>query len=132
METIAGPIEFEKNVVLANEVREEKDNWYIEWDPSFTSTGSYRSRTRLAFRQFHPIAVKFIDRNDKAIAINGTGIEIGVVPEQFDVDANAEKLADILGTTSDYISKQLNQSWVQPDYFVPIKTISIYSRRYLR
>ena len=36
METIAGPIEFEKNVVLINEVREEKDNWYIEWDPSFT------------------------------------------------------------------------------------------------
>ena len=43
METIAGPIEFEKNVVLLNEVREEKDNWYIEWDPSFTSARSYEA-----------------------------------------------------------------------------------------
>ena len=78
----------------------------------------------MAFRRFQSNRGEIFDRNDKAIAINGSGIEVGVVPEQFDVDANGEKLATILGTTADFIVKQLNQSWVQPDYFVPIKKLA--------
>ena len=123
METIAGPIEFEKNVVLKNEVREEKDNWYIEWDPSFTLPDLMK-QDKVGVSTIQSNRGEIFDRNDKAIAINGSGIEVGIVPEQFDVDANAEKLANILGTTADFIVKQLNQSWVQPDYFVPIKKLA--------
>ena len=123
METIAGPIEFEKNVVLLNEVREEKDNWYIEWDPSFVLPDLMK-QDKVGVSTIQSNRGEIYDRNDKAIAINGTGINVGVVPNQFDVDANGEKLATILGTTSEFISKQLNQSWVQPDHFVPLKKLA--------
>jgi penicillin-binding protein 3 len=123
METIAGPIEFEKDVVLINEVREEKDNWYIEWDPSFILPDLMK-QDKVGVSTIQANRGEIFDRNDKAIAINGTGIEVGIVPEQFDVDANAEKLANILGTTPEFIDKQLNQSWVKPDQFVPIKQLA--------
>ena len=123
METIAGPIEFEKNVVLKNEVRDEIDNWYIEWDPSFILPDLLK-QDKVGVSTIESNRGEIYDRNDKAIAINGTGIDVGIASGKFDVDANAEKLANILGTTSEFINKQLNQSWVQPDQFVPIKKLA--------
>ncbi|QUW23880.1 penicillin-binding transpeptidase domain-containing protein [Sporosarcina sp. Marseille-Q4063] len=123
METIAGTIEFEKNVVLKNEVRDEVDNWYIEWDPSFILPDLMK-QDKVGVSTIRSNRGEIFDRNDRAIAINGSGIEVGIVPEQFDVDADAEKLAKLLGTTSDFIVKQLNQSWVKPDQFVPIKNLA--------
>ncbi|MBO1911802.1 hypothetical protein J4G37_44320, partial [Microvirga sp. 3-52] len=123
METIAGPIEFEKDVVLKSEVREEKDNWYIEWDPSFILPDLMK-QDKVGVSTIHANRGEIFDRNDKAIAVNGSGIEVGVVPGQFDVDADTKKLASILGTTPEFIDKQLNQSWVKPDLFVPIKNLA--------
>ena len=123
METIAGPIEFEKEVKLVNEVRGEEDNWYIEWDPSFTLPDLMK-QDKVGVSTITSKRGEIFDRHDKPVAINGSGIELGIVPEQFDVEQNAEKLANILGTTAEYINNQLNQGWVQPDQFVPIKKLA--------
>lgn len=123
METIAGPIEFEKDIVLAYEERDEVGNWYIEWDPSFILP-DLTKQDKVGLSKLSSKRGEIYDRNDREVAINGTGAEIGIVPEKFDEDKDAKKLADMLGVTSDYIIQQLNQSWVQPDYFVPIKQLA--------
>ncbi len=124
-ETIAGPLEFNKEVTLTVEEREEEvKNWYIEWDPSFTLP-DLAVTDKVGISTISSERGEIYDRNELPIAINGKGYEIGVVPELFDVNVDGENLAKILGTTMDYIKGELNQEWVKPDYFVPIKKIAI-------
>ncbi|HSO57722.1 MAG TPA: NTF2-like N-terminal transpeptidase domain-containing protein, partial [Paenisporosarcina sp.] len=35
MDTVAGPVEFEKTITLVNETRDEDENWFVKWDTSF-------------------------------------------------------------------------------------------------
>lgn len=122
METIAGPIDFEKEVPLTYKEQGEEQNWFIEWDPSFILP-NLSIHDKVGISTIQSKRGEIYDRNDKALAINGSGAEIGVVSDQFNVDADGEKLAKLLGTTRDFIQNQLNQSWVQPGQFVPIKKL---------
>ncbi|MCZ2259584.1 penicillin-binding transpeptidase domain-containing protein [Sporosarcina sp. G11-34] len=125
METIAGPIEFKKNVALTYEEREEEENsWYVEWDPSFILP-DLTMQDKVGISVIPSKRGEIYDRNELPLAINGNGYEIGVVPELFDETADAERLGEILGVSSDYINKQLNQKWVEPDRFVPLKKIAL-------
>src|SRR5699024_12013655 len=59
------------------------------------------------------------------LAINDIAYEIGVVPNLFeDEAAEKEEIAQILNLTVDKIDESLNASWVEEDYFVPLKTIA--------
>lgn len=122
MDTVAGPVEFDKTMTLLFEENGEGDgNWFVEWNPSFIfpqleAGDPVRIETQEAARG------EILDRNEKPIAVNGTGYEVGVVPEKFTGESAKEDLAELLGVTADYIDTQLNQSWVQPDQFVPIGT----------
>ncbi|TMC28851.1 MAG: hypothetical protein E6J27_07115 [Chloroflexi bacterium] len=52
-------------------------------------------------------------------------MEIGAVPGQIrSEDGFAQSLAPVVGLTADQIKAKLHQSWVQPDLFVPIRTVS--------
>lgn len=126
METVAGPIEFDKKVILKfgeGIEEEEEGTWFVEWDPSFTLP-ELAVQDKVGISTLSKKRGEILDRNGQPLAINGKGYEIGVVPEKFDVEKDADALAKLLGTTSDYIVKQLGQSWVQPDYFVPIKKLA--------
>ncbi|MDS9473043.1 penicillin-binding transpeptidase domain-containing protein [Sporosarcina pasteurii] len=123
LETIAGEIDFKKNVPLTYKEQGETKNWFIEWDPSFILPDlSMHDKVRISTIQSK--RGEIYDRHNKALAINGSGVEIGIVPEKFNTETDAEKLATLLGTTANFINEQLNQSWVQPDLFVPIKKLS--------
>ncbi|AOV07117.1 penicillin-binding transpeptidase domain-containing protein [Sporosarcina ureilytica] len=122
LETIAGEIEFKKNVPLTYNEQGETKNWFIEWDPSFILP-DLSMHDKVGISTIQSKRGEIYDRHDKAIAINGSGAEIGIVPEKFNAEADAEKLATLLGTTADFINEQLNQSWVQPGHFVPIKKL---------
>lgn len=123
METIAGPIDFEQNVALTYEKREEVGNWFIEWEPSFTLP-NLEQQDKVGISTMPSQRGEIWDRNREPLAINGAGYEIGVIPEKFNAEADTERLATLLGVTPEYITEQLTQSWVQPDYFVPIKKIA--------
>ena len=123
METIAGPIEFEKKVALTFEEQDEKANWFIEWDPSFTLP-NLEKQDKVGISTLQSQRGEILDRHGQPLAINGTGIDIGIIPEKFNAEEDTEALANLLGVTPAYITEQLNQSWVQPDYFVPIKRIA--------
>lgn len=119
MDTLAGPVAFEKTMTLLVESQDETEDWFVEWDPSFIfeqleKDDEVRVSTTTADRG------EILDRNQKAIAINGTGYNIGVVPENFKKESGKEELAEVLGVSVDFIDEKMNQSWVQEDQFVPI------------
>lgn len=119
MDTVAGPVAFEKNMTLLFETHGETEDWFVEWDPSFIfeqleKGDEVRVSTTPAKRG------EILDRNKKPIAINGSGYNIGVVPESFTNAADKEKLANSLGISVAAIDEKMTQSWVQENQFVPI------------
>lgn len=124
METIAGPIEFEKKVRMVYEKQEEEGNWYIDWDPSFVLP-DLEKVDKVGITKIASKRGEIVDRHGQPLAINGTGIEIGIIPEKFNAEEDAKKLASLLDVSDEYIKNQLSQGWVQPDYFVPIKKVAL-------
>lgn len=69
------------------------------------------------------------DRNNQPLAVNSTLYQLGVVPEALgDGEEKNKRIADI---SSKYdipvknIESAISQTWVQPQYFVPLKTYSV-------
>lgn len=123
LHTIAGPVEFEKTMTLQYEKVKDKDNWYVEWDPSFIFPElGLKDEVRVSKTEW--VRGEILDRNGKPIAVNGTGFEVGIVPGKFTDETKKKTLAELLRVTTAYIDKQLNQSWVKPDYFVPIVKVA--------
>ncbi|MFX3673438.1 MAG: penicillin-binding transpeptidase domain-containing protein [Paenisporosarcina sp.] len=123
MDTVAGAVEFEKMITLKNETRDDTKSWYVEWDPSFIFPG-LEAEDAIRIKETKAVRGEILDRNGLPIAVNGTGYEIGIVPEKFTDVPKKEELAELIGKTTEYIDKQLNQSWVQPNQFVPISKVA--------
>ncbi len=123
MDTIAGPVEFEKTITLVKETRDEDENWFVKWDTSFIFP-ELEEKDTVGISITKPARGEILDRNGQPIAINGEGEEIGVVPGKFTDEASKTTLAELLGTSVEYIDRQLNQSWVRPTDFVPIEKVA--------
>ncbi len=123
METVAGPVEFEKKVMMTYGKSGEDENWFVEWDPSFILPDLTKA-DKVGISTITSKRGEIYDRNGLPVAINGKGYEAGIVPEKFNEERDAEKLATILSTTPEFINKQLTQSWVKSDQFVPIKKVA--------
>ncbi|WP_229140033.1 penicillin-binding transpeptidase domain-containing protein [Bacillus sp. REN16] len=61
------------------------------------------------------------------MAENGLVYEIGLVPQDLGENKGTiiTAVAEMLKLTPESIEKNLNASWVKPDYFVPIKRLSL-------
>lgn len=123
MDTIAGPIEFEKELTWHFETHDDTENWYAGWDPSFILP-KLTEKDKIQISTMPAKRGKIFDRNGNPLAVNGTGYEAGIVPGKFTDETKKSELAKLLNTTVEFIDKQVNQSWVQPDYFVPIAPVS--------
>ncbi|MGC4377197.1 penicillin-binding transpeptidase domain-containing protein [Fictibacillus sp. Mic-4] len=125
MDTLAGPVHYKQNVKLVKSGKGEKENWYIQWDesqifPPMKKGDKVRAETYEAKRG------EIFDRNGKGLAINGTVYQVGIVPQWMkgkDKEAK-QKMAKILEVSVKEIDQKLKASWVRPDSFVPIKTVS--------
>lgn len=127
MNSMAGPIEFNheaKMIKIPAEEEDEKDDWLIEWDHGFIFEGM-EPEHKVRFSTVPGSRGEILDRNGNGLAINGEVFEVGLVPEQIEGQENEvkSKLAGYLNMTVDEIDKKLNASWVQPNYYVPIKSI---------
>ncbi|WLV23994.1 penicillin-binding transpeptidase domain-containing protein [Aciduricibacillus chroicocephali] len=125
MDSTSGPISFTADVQLKREKNKDgKENWYVNWNPGLIfpeikDGGSVTLATLPAARG------EILDRDKMPLAINEKAYRIGIVPEQFGTDsAKMQKLASLLGISVADIKNQLNQSWVKPNLFVPLKVIS--------
>ena len=118
METLAGPVEFDKPIRLRHEEQEKEKTWFVEWDPSYIfpdlEPGDEIDLSRTKAKRG-----EIVDRAGIPIAKNGTGYQVGIVPEKLD-EARKPDIAELLGTTAEAIDKSLNAAWVKPELFVPI------------
>lgn len=68
-----------------------------------------------------------IDRNGEPLATTGKLKQLGVVPSKLgdggEKTANIKAIASSFDLAEDAINQAISQSWVQPDYFVPLKII---------
>lgn len=125
METLAGSIEFSHEATLiAEEESDGEMRWGVVWDeshifPQLEPGDQVRAETKRAKRG------EITDRHGSGIAINGTAVSIGIVPEKLGEDEEASKaeLAEALGMSVSQIDDKLKAAWVKPDLFVPIATL---------
>lgn len=121
METSAGNIKFDNSVKL---VKDKEKKYCIVWNhnlilPGLNSTDKVKVKTIKAERG------EIYDQNGKLLAGKGQISSIGIVPGKLgeNKQENIEKIAELLGTTSEAINKSLSASWVKNDTFVPIKKV---------
>lgn len=119
METMAGPVEFDKTITLLNETRGDEEGWFVEWDQSFIFPELERD-DEIGFTRIPAYRGEIVDRDGLVLAKNGTGYSIGIVPEKLTDPSKKTEIAKLLGTTVEAIDAELNQSWVKPELFVPI------------
>lgn len=122
MNTEAGNVDFLNTVRLT---KDKEKGYLINWNhnlifPELDSTDKVRIKTIKAERG------TILDKNGIMLAGKGEISSVGIVPGKLgeNRDINIEKMAQLLGTTSDAINKSLSASWVKDDTFVPIKSVS--------
>lgn len=122
MNTEAGNVDFLNTVKLT---KDKEKGYLINWDhnlifPELDGTDKVRIKTIKAERG------TILDKNGTMLAGKGEVSSVGIVPGKLgeNRDINIEKMAQLLGTTSDAINKSLSASWVKDDTFVPIKSVS--------
>lgn len=123
IETLAGPIEWEQAMTLQPIEGEEELTWMVDWNEGFILPGLQAGdEVRVTTQAFK--RGELYDRNGNPLAINGSGFDVGIVPGKFTNPASKSQLGTLLGITEEFIDKQLAQSWVTDDVFVPLDKIA--------
>jgi penicillin-binding protein 3 len=126
MNTLAGKVSYEETITLTREEKEDEENWYVDWKPSFILPEMEKG-DKVGVESIPAKRGEIYDRNENPLAINGEAFDIGIVPKEFN-ESDLDKLSSLLEISPEAIQKELNQSWVQPEYFVPIKKLPISER----
>src|SRR5690625_2837954 len=122
MDTFAGPIEFDYEIVLLLEGEDETtEDWFIDWDPGHIFP-ALKDGGEIRFQYTSPERGEILDKNKMPLAMNDLVFEVGVVPELLESAGEQEKseIARLLDMSVDAIDQALNANWVQPDMYVPI------------
>lgn len=113
-------------IIFDNQITLNKEKGYkIEWNsnlifPELEDTDKVRVITS------KPERGRLLDRDGKEIAGEGQASSIGIVPGKLSENKeDINKIAELLGTTSEAINKKLQAGWVTDESFVPIKTVSV-------
>lgn len=123
MDTLAGPVEFEQPMTLLFEEQGEEGNWFVEWNPSFIFP-QLEEGDEIETSLTESVRGEIVDRNGLRLAMNGSGYNIGIVPEKFTDESKKTEVARLLNTTVEAIDAALGQGWVKPELFVPIGKIA--------
>lgn len=129
VESLAGPIKFDYEATLikeieTNEENEEEETWFVHWDPGFIFP-ELKDGGEIKFQTIQPERGEILDRNQMPLAINDYVYEVGIIPDGLseNADAQKEQIANLLNVSVESIDANLNEGWVEPDLFVPIKKI---------
>jgi penicillin-binding protein 3 len=132
MDSLAGPIQFDHEVILMKETREEnEENWYVSWDTTFIFK-QLEKGDEVGIKTVKGPRGEIYDRNGNGLAINENLKLIGIQPELMAGHEEETKklLSEKLNLDIAYIDSQLNQSWVQPHLFVPLRTVDPYDKAF--
>ena len=122
MNSIGGPIAFSNKASL----KKEDKNWFVNWDTTYIFPQLKKGDT-IGVTTTSSKRGEILDRNGNTMAANGQVYEVGVVPGKMgdQKDAIISQLATLLKLTPEQINKAITANWVKPDYFVPLKKISM-------
>ena len=124
--TLAGEVKYDKEVTLTKEKKDEDETWFVHWDPSFILPEMEKG-DKVGLESISAKRGEILDRNQQPLAINGEAFELGIVPKEFN-ENDLDKLSKLLDMSSESIQGKLDQSWVKPEFFVPIKRIALSER----
>ncbi|MFZ3588758.1 penicillin-binding transpeptidase domain-containing protein [Bacillus sp. DJP31] len=124
MDTIAGKIDFTHEAVVVKEETEEGEDWFIKWNSSHLFP-QLKEGQEIKVSSTEPVRGQIFDRNGLGLAENGQVNEVGIEPGKLGEQRQGtiEQVAGLLEISTEEIEKKLNESWVKPDLFVPIKRI---------
>ena len=123
MNTDAGKIEFDNTVRLT---KNKEKGYLVNWSSSLIfPTLGHNDKVRI--KTISAERGSIIDKNSQVLAGQGSVSSVGIVPGKLsdNKEADIEKIANLLGTTANSISKSLSASWVKDDTFVPLKKIAM-------
>ncbi|MFF2447200.1 penicillin-binding transpeptidase domain-containing protein [Neobacillus sp. NPDC058068] len=123
MNSIAGTIQFTQKAQLQKEERDDKKNWYVDWNTEYIFPKLQEGDT-IGLSTITPKRGEILDRNGTGLAVNGQVYEVGVVAGKLEA-AEIEPLASLLKMTPEQINKALSATWVKPELFVPLKKVSM-------
>lgn len=126
MNSLAGEIEFESQLAFTlyePEDKEKEKQWQLDWKENLIFPGM-ENDGKISVERESPRRGEILDRNQMPLAINDVAYEVGIVPEQMDNEAGEiEEAARLLSMSTDKVKEKLDEAWVEPNYFVPLKTI---------
>jgi penicillin-binding protein 3 len=125
MDTIAGPIQFKHEALLVKEKVQGGEQWHVQWDTTYIFP-QLQKNDKVRISLISGKRGEIYDRNGLPLAMNGTAYEIGIIPGQMKENEETIKkeLSELLHIPVESIDEKLKASWVQPDYFVPIKKVA--------
>ncbi len=118
-----GDISFESSV---DTQKQEDKKYYLKWDYSVIYP-DLAEKDKINVKKTYAKRGSLIDRNGVLLAGGGYVESVGLVPGWMNEETKNEdiaKVAELLGTTSENVNKKLNASYVKPDTFVELATIS--------
>ncbi|MDR6999335.1 penicillin-binding transpeptidase domain-containing protein [Neobacillus niacini] len=126
MNSMAGPISFTYKAKLKKEEKDDKKNWYVDWNTGFIFP-KLQKGDKIGLSTTSPERGEILDRNGNGLAVNGDVIEVGVVPGKMGGKKGQiiAQLAKLLDISTDQIEQDLGASWVKPELFVPLRRIPL-------
>ncbi|MDQ6595110.1 penicillin-binding transpeptidase domain-containing protein [Bacillus salipaludis] len=126
MNSVAGPINFTYKAKLKKEEKDDKKNWYVDWNTGFIFP-KLQKGDKIGLSTTSPERGEILDRNGNGLAVNGDVMEVGVVPGKMG-DKKAQivaQLAKLLDISKEQIEQDLGAGWVKPELFVPLRRIPL-------
>ncbi|GAE29103.1 penicillin-binding transpeptidase domain-containing protein [Halalkalibacter hemicellulosilyticus] len=119
---ITGTLQFEEHISFIR--NDETNEWEVDWNYSLILP-LLNAGDDIQVRYQMPERGEIFDRNGEELAINGQAYDIGLVPERMEgVEHETYAfLEEEFGLSEEFIEARLNQSWVQPDTFVPLISV---------
>lgn len=124
METLAGKVSFDQKAKLVKEEHDGKTNWYIKWNPGYIFAGM-KENDKIGITTEPAVRGEIVDRFERGLAMNGSVVEVTLVPEQMagNEPAIISKVGSLLNMSGKEIERLLKQPWVKPNMSVPVKQL---------
>ncbi|TDF96270.1 penicillin-binding transpeptidase domain-containing protein [Paenibacillus piri] len=125
MDTLAGALNFNYKAKLVKTGIDKETKWLIDWEPSLIFP-QMAADDKVKIQTIKPERGEIWDRNGNGLAVNGSALQLGIVPGKLGelADTTKARLAEKLGIGTDAIQKKLNAAWVKPDSFVPLAFVA--------